>query len=83
MMQMEQLQYLLNEKMELEGSEINTSQIDDNLYKYVELPNKLKVLLIQDPNTYMSSAALNVHAGSWQDPHDYAGLAHFLEHMLF
>jgi len=31
----------------------------------------------------MSEAALNVKAGSWDEPNEFPGLAHFLEHMLF
>ena len=31
----------------------------------------------------MSSAAVSVKAGSWDEPAEYPGLAHFLEHMLF
>jgi insulysin len=31
----------------------------------------------------MSEAAMNVLAGSWDEPSTFPGLAHFLEHMLF
>ncbi len=47
------------------------------------LKNGLKVYLISDPNAEKSGAALTVLAGSWQDPKEYPGTAHFLEHMLF
>lgn len=56
---------------------------DDKSYKYVELPNKLRVLLISDPDADKAAAALDVHVGSLQDPEHRQGLAHFLEHMLF
>lgn len=56
---------------------------DDNKYEYFELANQLKVLVISDPDTDKAAASLDVHVGSASDPEDYAGLAHFLEHMLF
>ncbi len=49
----------------------------------IEIANGLQVLLISDPNTDKSAAALAVEAGSWNDPKEYPGMAHFLEHMLF
>ncbi|CAK74951.1 unnamed protein product (macronuclear) [Paramecium tetraurelia] len=57
--------------------------IDPKSYKYIELENKLKVLLIHDPNSEIATAALDVQAGSWNEPSEYPGLAHFCEHMLF
>ncbi|CAD8053672.1 unnamed protein product [Paramecium sonneborni] len=57
--------------------------IDPKSYKYVELENQLKVLLIHDPNSEIASVALDVQAGSWNEPNEYPGLAHFCEHMLF
>ena len=59
------------------------SQQDNRLYKYITLANKLKVLLISDPEAEHAAAALNVGVGSAQDPDDRLGMAHFLEHMLF
>lgn len=58
-------------------------QIDKKEYKYLELPNGLKVMIVYDEKAQKAEAALNVHAGSWNDPQEYPGLAHFLEHMLF
>src|SRR5579872_4220191 len=49
----------------------------------LQLDNGLKVYLISDPEAEQSAAALAVEAGSWQDPKEYPGMAHFLEHMLF
>lgn len=57
--------------------------IDTKSYRYIELDNKLKVVLIHDPNSEISSAALDVKVGSWNEPDQFPGLAHFLEHMLF
>ncbi len=49
----------------------------------IRLPNGLEALLISDPNADQSAAALAVNAGSWNDPSEYPGMAHFCEHMLF
>ncbi len=56
---------------------------DNREYRYLTLANQLNILLISDSNTERSAASLDVHVGSRQDPEDYQGLAHFLEHMLF
>jgi len=57
--------------------------IDHKEYRVLILDNQLKVLLIHDPESEMASAALDVHAGSWNEPNEFQGLAHFCEHMLF
>ena len=49
----------------------------------IRLANGMNIYLISDPQTDQSAAALAVQAGSWQDPSEYPGMAHFLEHMLF
>jgi len=49
----------------------------------LKLENGLQAYLISDPKIDKSSAALTVKTGSWEDPKDYPGIAHFLEHMLF
>ena len=59
------------------------SENDSREYRYITLPNQLKVLLVSDSKTERSAASLDVNVGSRQDPEDYQGLAHFLEHMLF
>lgn len=48
-----------------------------------ELDNKLRVVLVSDPETQECAAALRVRVGSMEDPKSALGLAHFLEHMLF
>lgn len=60
-----------------------TSAQDEKEYRYLELDNQLKVLLISDENADHAAASLDVNVGSLQDPAHRAGLAHFLEHMLF
>lgn len=59
------------------------SPSDKRNYRYLKLDNQLSVLLISDPATEKSAAALNLNVGANQNPIDRAGLAHFLEHMLF
>ena len=56
---------------------------DQRDYYRFQLENNLDVLLISDPTTDKAAASLDVYMGSYQNPQDRAGLAHFLEHMLF
>jgi len=49
----------------------------------IHLDNNLEAILVSDPNTDKSGALLSVQTGSWEDPKEYPGMAHFLEHMLF
>lgn len=49
----------------------------------LRLSNGLEVLLISDPMADQSAASISVEAGSWSDPLEYPGMAHFCEHMLF
>ncbi len=63
--------------------EVLKGDIDDREYKYFELDNGLKALVIHDASTDKAAAALDVYVGSADNPDDRRGLAHFLEHMLF
>ncbi|MBB3183914.1 secreted Zn-dependent insulinase-like peptidase [Halomonas fontilapidosi] len=56
---------------------------DDREYRALTLDNGLSVLLVSDSQADRAAASLNVGVGSAQNPEDLAGLAHFLEHMLF
>lgn len=49
----------------------------------LKLDNKLEVYIISDPGADQSAASVCVAAGSWSDPKEYPGMAHFCEHMLF
>ena len=62
---------------------VETSEQDDRSYRYLEMPNSLRVLLISDPETDKAAAAMDVKVGTYSDPEKVQGLAHFLEHMLF
>lgn len=60
-----------------------TSKVDKNKYKNIILKNGIKILLISNENYTKSSCCLSVRVGSYDEPVEYPGLAHFLEHMLF
>ncbi|KAK6481984.1 insulin-degrading enzyme-like isoform X1 [Huso huso] len=64
-------------------SDIIRSPEDKRLYRGLEFANGIHAILISDPTTDKSSAALDVHIGSLSDPHNISGIAHFCEHMLF
>jgi len=49
----------------------------------IRLSNGLEAFLISDPEVKQSGASLVVKTGSWQDPAEFPGMAHFLEHLLF
>ncbi len=49
----------------------------------LRLANGLEALLISDEKADQSAAAICVDIGSWSDPIEYPGMAHFCEHMLF
>jgi insulysin len=62
---------------------ILNSTLADRKIRKLRLSNGLEALLVSDPNTPQSGGVLTVEVGSWSDPDEYPGLAHFLEHMLF
>ncbi|KAF7268841.1 hypothetical protein GWI33_018185 [Rhynchophorus ferrugineus] len=62
---------------------ITKSEEDKRLYRGLELINGMKILLVSDPLTDKSAAAMDVNVGFLSDPKDVKGLAHFCEHMLF
>jgi insulysin len=56
--------------------------VDQKTAKII-LDNGLNVYIVSDPHLSKAAAALSVGAGSWYDPPNHQGMAHFLEHMLF
>jgi insulysin len=56
---------------------------DKRITQTLSLENGLDVILISDPDVHRSAAALSVGTGYLYDPKNKAGLAHYLEHMLF
>ncbi|KAK3095847.1 hypothetical protein FSP39_019946 [Pinctada imbricata] len=65
------------------GEDVTKSAEDQREYRGLEMKNGMKVLLISDPKTDKSSAAMDVNIGYYKDPRELPGLAHFCEHMLF
>jgi insulysin len=75
--------------------DLKKSPGDKNEYDYFRLTNGLNCLLINDKNQIhqvseesenkptMAYFALSVNVGSFNDPENRPGLAHFLEHMIF
>ncbi len=62
---------------------ILTPSFADRTTAKILLNNGLEAFIVSDPNTDKSAAALIVKVGSWEEPKEYPGMAHFLEHMLF
>jgi insulysin len=62
---------------------IKKSDIDTWNYRGLELANGMLCVLISHSNIDKAAAALNVEIGSFADPNNVPGVAHFLEHMLF
>lgn len=71
---------LVEERAELE---ILNPTLSERKTAKLRLANGLQAYIISDPHLPKSAAALAVQAGSWDDPEQYPGMAHFLEHMLF
>jgi len=49
----------------------------------IHLKNGIEAYLISDPDAKHSATSVAVKAGAWNDPADYPGMAHFVEHVLF
>ena len=65
------------------GPEIIKSPQDQRSYRYLQLDNGMRVLLISDPTSDHGAAALDVNIGHSANPPGRDGLAHYLEHLLF
>ena len=63
--------------------EIIKSPNDPREYRYLQLDNGIQIALVSSKETTTSAIVVNVHAGSSQEPDEWPGLAHLLEHMLF
>src|SRR5690554_7962774 len=56
---------------------------DNNEYRFIELNNGLRAILVSDESADKAAASMNVAVGSGDDPKEREGISHFLEHMLF
>jgi secreted Zn-dependent insulinase-like peptidase len=56
---------------------------DKNEYYYDMLPNGLRYIVISNKDIDKSAVGMDVYIGSADDPKEYQGLAHCLEHMIF
>lgn len=75
--------YVSGSEAERGDSVVYRSPNDRRQYRHLTLENGLSVLLVSDPSTDKAAASLSVNIGSFDNPADREGLAHFLEHMLF
>ncbi|EJC99251.1 uncharacterized protein FOMMEDRAFT_170571 [Fomitiporia mediterranea MF3/22] len=62
---------------------VQTSYIDCHQYAVIRLCNGLEATIISDVYLDMSAACMDVATGSFNDPEDMAGEAHYCEHLLF
>ena len=69
--------------MHLHAPPIQSAGDTTRTYRNITLSNGLNCVLVSDPTTDKSSAALQVGVGHMSDDTRTPGLAHFLEHMLF
>ena len=56
---------------------------DNKTYHTFTLDQGLRITLVQDVNCHKSACSLVVNSGSFDDPLDRPGFAHFIEHLLF
>ncbi|KAG4305115.1 hypothetical protein PORY_001285 [Pneumocystis oryctolagi] len=72
-----------NDGVTVLSNSITKSENDHRSYRMIKLRNGLQALLISDPNTQSSAASVDVGVGTYSDPDEAPGLAHFCEHLLF
>ncbi len=71
------------EVIDLNELKILTPTFSDLKIGKICLTNGLKCYLISDPKVIESAVAFSMSVGSWSDPKDHPGMAHFVEHLLF
>lgn len=52
-------------------------------FRYIELQNGIRMLLVSNADSQISGAALDIKVGSFYDPVHLQGLCHLCEHVLF
>ena len=65
------------EVADLNCLKIETPSLNSEKRAKIRLNNGMEVLLISDPLATQSAAALCMEVGSWSDPAEYPGMAHF------
>jgi nardilysin len=67
------------------GSPIISSLSDKREYRIITLENGIEAVLVKIPSGQSSKAAISVavKAGSMDEPDEFGGLAHFVEHCIF
>lgn len=75
--------YTADQQPPVESGEIRKSPNDDRQYAALTLPNKLQAVVVSDPSLEVTAVSMAVGVGSFHNPAEYQGLAHYLEHMLF
>lgn len=63
--------------------EIVKSPNDKQQYRYLEMVNGIRAVLVHKSDSDRSAASIVVATGSDHDPEEVPGMAHYLEHMLF
>lgn len=64
------------------AGEIIKSPLDKRQYHQLQLKNGMQVVLVSDATLSASAAALIVPVGFAQDPREFQGLAHLVEHLV-
>ena len=62
---------------------IETPSMQQRVTRKLKLANGVEVMIVSDPNADHSAASMAVGVGSWHDPKNRPGMAHFCEHLLF
>jgi len=62
---------------------ILTPTLKEQKITKLRLRNGMGVYIVSDPGLEKSSMAVGVNVGSWSDPDEALGMAHFVEHMMF
>ena len=70
------------DELELEGT-LRSPSNETRKFESGILNNNIKYVLVEDENINNSYVSVCVNVGSFNNPKEYQGLAHFLEHMLF
>ena len=59
------------------------STTDSRQYMHLNLPNGIRVILVEDQRSQKSACSATLHVGHFDDHEDCHGLSHLLEHLLF